>query len=358
MAESSSGFNPDERLSPSHAASRQPRRSVSSILTRNRTSRQYGATKISGRSNAHLGDTYNIHNHYSDRELVPRDSASKQVALNQSLSVEVSQTESLADAISDYDPLPKQRSLFDRRIPGTCDWIGATRQFRAWCDGSGNPMLVCSGSVGCGKSVTASVVFEALTTSRSQSGPVVAAYFFDADLNQITTLDSLIRGILRQLLLAYTSRQLELSRELENQVRRTFVRNKLVTTSVHVSDIFSELCHGLGECEIIIDGLEYLKELEVTSLLRFVRTQFKDEFHRSSWPKWLIFCRETIGRGIPLDKISLATCIHISLDHIEFDLQRYIEVEVEEKRNSSNRSISDHMVSRIKDVLRQNCEKM
>ena len=58
----------------------------------------------------------------------------------------VTGVESLADLISDYDPLEKQKQLLNERLPDTCEWIEHQPEYSKWCAGEGPPALICTGS--------------------------------------------------------------------------------------------------------------------------------------------------------------------------------------------------------------------
>lgn len=149
-----------------------------------------------------------------------------------------------------------------------------------------------------------------------------------------------------------------LPQPLATTIHRAFVKSKVPASAGVVAEVFNKLCKNLQNCTILIDGLDCLTESEVLGFLKFLRQYFQTGTSMQNSARWLIFCRDTLGRGIRLESVTQSQCFHIDLRHVKRDLHQYIDHEVELRRNESTRITNENTILKIKTVLKDNCEKM
>ncbi|KAH0563134.1 hypothetical protein GP486_002303 [Trichoglossum hirsutum] len=151
-------------------------------------------------------------------------------------------------------------SMYQTKLPGTCDWIWTDPTFMKWNQPSSSDRLLCIyGTHGCGKSVLASSIVERLKSHQSQT---LFFYFSGTDDSQ-RKLDSLVRTLLWQLQEFKDALGVEIVHKLMSEYPSVTPR---------LLDAFKEaarLVEGTVYC--VIDGVDECIDDSTPKLLEYVQ---------------------------------------------------------------------------------------
>ncbi|KAK5950051.1 hypothetical protein OHC33_009013 [Knufia fluminis] len=146
--------------------------------------RRYGPATISEHASAVLGDVVHNYNYFQSA-----DAQKTSQALDTKPQLDL-------DTISDYDSRHALWLRSQPRVAGTCQWIDKAPEYRDWLSREGPPVLLCVGSVGCGKSITAGAVIASLDASRNEQALVT--FFADPSSNHAITACDVVRAQIKQ----------------------------------------------------------------------------------------------------------------------------------------------------------------
>ena len=109
---------------------------------------------------------------------------------------------------------------------------------------------------------------------------------------------------------------------------------------------------------MIVDGIDTLEErhmLDFRESLRDLCNAGQDEGYCL---KAIIFCRETLGRGVRLQDAANTTVLKIGIEHLREDIYLYVDHMVD--RMQRRRCVTDdlHLLNEIKQVLKTHSAKM
>ncbi|KAL7924067.1 hypothetical protein ACQKWADRAFT_311398 [Trichoderma austrokoningii] len=172
-----------------------------------------------------------------------------------------------------------KRKLGDR-VHGTCAWITATEQFRAWMspgqmarsESQKTNALWLHGNPGTGKSTMAIFLSEWLSNSSVNHGYTLAYFFCDSGFNKRNTATSIIRGLLWQLVDRHpqlVSHILPKYRERGPEVFKSF-------DALWPIFVAAAADQNTGRKYCIIDALDECDEESQNIILR----QFQEAFQR------------------------------------------------------------------------------
>lgn len=206
------------------------------------------------------------------------------------------------------------------------------------------------------KSVTAGAVVTSLEASQHEQALVT--FFADPSSNNNITACDVVRAQIKQLVARFRECDEGLPRDAASALTKAFPHAKAIPDLGTLTDILKMLVAGLGSCVFVTDGLDILQEREVVSYLQVVRVLFASVPDSVSHCRMIIFCRETLGRGIRIDTIPRSTTLRIGISHLRRDIHKYIDHEVAAKQLDRNITRDEQLLQEIKDVLKANCAKM
>ena len=262
------------------------------------------------------------------------------------------------DTISDYDARREEWLRSQPRIPETCQWIFRVPEYRRWYSGDGPPILICLGSVGCGKSTTAGAVVDSLHQDQSQRDRGVITFFVNTSPNHENTAMGLVRALIKQLVAHYRETERELHSDTQTALKEAFRYPKSLQDIGILTRLLELLITGSGGYTFVIDGVDYLQEQEIVSYLKVVRDIFKKQAGPRSNSKFIMFCRETLGRGIRPESLASSITVRIGLAHLKHDIYRYVDYLIAAKQLDREITTDDALLDEIKRVLKANSAKM
>lgn len=201
-------------------------------------------------------------------------------------------------------------------------------------------------------------VYDSLAAEHDSPGKLLLSYFFPPAQNQKTTAGDVIRALIKQLLVFHRKIQTNLPQDLKDTLWHTFSRGRGMCTVSSLTRIFDALTRDIENCTLILDGLDLLKESDVLEFFRFVRNIFPEARSISPSFKMILFCRETLGRGIRLENLSKSTTLQIGLDHVEHDIHSYVDHVVPSKQRERSITNDPNLVKEIVNVLKSNSARM
>lgn len=190
-----------------------------------------------------------------------------------------------------------------------------------------------------------------------QDRPVVS-YFVDTASNQQVTATEILRALVKQLMLLHEASRKDHSQGIQDSIRTCLSVTDEVLTFAILTKLVIAIARELGGCTFVIDGIDAMQEHEVLAFLRFLSEVFEASPGPPAGCKLILFCRETLGRGIRLESIPQSCIFYNETNHVRSDIHFYIDHEIE--RNQRERCITNdnvllHEVSR---VLKENADKM
>lgn len=139
------------------------------------------------------------------------------------------------------------------RVSNTCEWIKTNQTFLSWYDSSPNhpstPLWI-SGSVGVGKTMLSIFLAEYIENSKS-TDDIYIEYFCDAKNDRRNTPESILRGLIYQLLLSHQAFWLLIKEDFP-------VHGTKILSFESLWSIFERMigAHTSGLSYCIIDGLD------------------------------------------------------------------------------------------------------
>ncbi|PWY72807.1 ankyrin [Aspergillus eucalypticola CBS 122712] len=229
----------------------------------------------------------------------------------------------LLDSISAYNHDRVQLSLAQERSPGTAEWIFESDQYKKWWNADHTSFLLCTGPIGCGKTILATFVIENLL---KQSNPVFY-YFCHESWEASPDAQSILRSILKQIVLFCARTRQPLS---DAAVARLEEASK-ESTELDARELIINHLHLLTDAFLIIDGLDLLEEPHISQIREtLVTISRSSQVHRL---KTALFYQTTLARGVDLstqwkDTIQLP----LSIDHLGSDIRTFVNTEVDRKQ--------------------------
>ena len=184
---------------------------------------------------------------------------------------------------------------------------------------------------------------------------VVISYFVDANRAEKISACDVICALIKQLYIQFINSKDGVPASIYEQIRSAFTISKILTTR-QACRLLSALIGTYSKCLIVVDGIDAMLEAEVITLLRAV-SELNGTKQQTSL-KWLIFCREILGRGIKVENIADAALFYIDVHHIQQDLHHFIAQEVEQRQRESSITENKELVDEIRTTLKANAHKM
>jgi hypothetical protein len=159
----------------------------------------------------------------------------------------------------------KQRQLFERRQPGTGEWLVQHETFQKWKASSGST-LWCSGIPGAGKTIMASIVIDTLQKETKGVVDTVPIAFIYADYQSYRQQSSvnLVSAITRQLATqnpAILNAAFSAYQERTAQSQHDEVPN--LDMAAHLEILRQGLTH-VNRCFVVVDAVDELPDKEST----------------------------------------------------------------------------------------------
>jgi len=227
--------------------------------------------------------------------------------------------------------------------------------------------------VGCGKSIAAYVlalyaeidltrnrgaVIDHLDSDQSEQRPPVLSYFVDTARNQHVTVAEILRALVKQLLLLHQALHGEISRAVDQSIRACLSGNEDVLTLKALTHILISLIQEVGACDFVVDGIDVMGETDIIAFIELLSNIFDGSASLKRNCRLILFCRETLGRGIRLESIPQSCTFNTTSIHVRRDIHSYVDHEI--KLKQATRPISDNqaLIDRVATVLKMNSEKM
>lgn len=170
----------------------------------------------------------------------------------------------ILDWLSSNDYTRKHRDIKARRLGGTGQWLLDCEKFQGWLDAI-NPVLLCTGSPGVGKSVLTSLVIDHIYEQPSSSAHGLAYYYFDFVDQHTQTPTNLVGSLLRQLASQATSFPEPLV-----HFHQRFKEDEAHGSTFELLLILKGVCKRFERCFIIIDALDECEKSYRAEALRIL----------------------------------------------------------------------------------------
>lgn len=216
----------------------------------------------------------------------------------------------LLAAVPSVDTEARHRKLLGLRYPGTGEWLLRDEIYIAWQQAQDSSYLCCRGIPGCGKSVLASVVIDALRTLKDVR---VLSFYCDYSDQRTLQMPQILGTILKQLLSPGT-----IPDSIEKQMTQAFEDS---ASSLALTELVDLVCSAIQlhptVC-FVLDGLDECEQEVRDHMVAFLE---RLSGMASTTIKLFIFCREE-------DRISRALrgypYIHVTAACSESDIRSFI----------------------------------
>lgn len=225
-------------------------------------------------------------------------------------------------AIPSVDTEAKHMKLQGLRYHGTGMWLFQDHVYLDWQRADTSSFLCCQGIPGCGKSVLASMVADAVLSSRDAR---VLYYYCDYTDQRTLQIHRILGTLLKQL---FTAGRIPC--EIALQITQVFGDDSRSFTS---KDIMTLICSAISlnsAVTIVFDGLDECEQEAKEQIVTF--------FERLTTPrrtiiKLLVFCREEDNILRSLAKFSR---IHVTLAASASDINSYVSGSVRSRIEAGN----------------------
>ncbi|KAH7010053.1 hypothetical protein EDB80DRAFT_714408 [Ilyonectria destructans] len=253
----------------------------------------------------------------------------------------------LLESLSTHDYLTPLKRNRRKRHSDTGKWLFQTPEFDRWINGTGSPILWCSGKIGSGKTIlTASVIDHILTTKRASD--VFVSFFFPRfDETESLRAETILRSILRQVL-----EPNDLSRRIE-----TALESMRQSSSTEFEEVLELLQMGIAPLRtfyIIIDGLDECERNDRRDILQVLSSLTSS----GSKVKVFIASRENLSREITKTFRSIE---HISMgcSSAQFEIAAFVEDTIQERLETEDLVVGDPaLINDVKQALIEGAEGM
>lgn len=111
-------------------------------------------------------------------------------------------------------------------------------------------------------------------------------------------------------------------------------------------------------CSFVIDWIDALTEREVFEFLDSLRDLFPPTQGKKASHKLIMFCRQSLGRGVQLESIPSSAHFEIRLKNIQCDLLAFVDHEVDFRQRRCSITKDMELIEETKRVLKTQCGKM
>lgn len=184
-------------------------------------------------------------------------------------------------------------------------------------------------------------------------------YYIDASVpNDPGSSQRILRALLKQ---AY---------DLHNRLRGSFPKallNKLQkafsswTSTPHIplmTELLKELLASLDKCVFAVDGLDYLPENDILTFLRIARNVFNDRTMIDKGHKLIMFCRDTLARGVHIQTHKHLKILQIEKSHVKVDIHTYVDHQIEGETIDRTITEDEALMDEVRQALKDNHAKM
>jgi len=119
-----------------------------------------------------------------------------------------------------------------------------------------------------------------------------------------------------------------------------------------------ELCTENDQTYFVFDGVDGMPEDAIIRLLKVVRELTSSTENDHFVRRILIFCRESLGRGIRFENDQRYSSFEIALKHVEADIHAFVDHEVTAKQDARSLIQSRDLLDEVVRVLKANSAKM
>lgn len=252
--------------------------------------------------------------------------------------------------ISSYEHTIAHQFLQKKRLPDTCQWLISHTFFKEWLAAEDSVLLLCTGIVGSGKTMLATLVVQMLLERSEKKDNTVVYYYVEQAGPHNLTATAVLRSFIRQLLLDPRSVARYRSTPLLSKIERLFRYEQSTIHDIELLDIFDFMVKDIPEIAIVIDGLHEMTREEARRVCDFV-DHFLSQIHGPTM-RIAIFNRSQIGDLVL--KRRLPTPWHIELnlqilaDDIATFVHRTVDYLMEKERELSQ---DQELVAQVKQEL-------
>lgn len=244
-------------------------------------------------------------------------------------------------------------SITETRVPKFGQWLLQHEEFKDWCQSSSPSMLLVVGIPGSGKThLCSAVVDELLKTASSQASSAPFSYFYCSTTDsepERSSVDEILRSILRQLTITDASTQPRVRCLLDNEFERRSKSARLSGLDLpklktkDCVDLIIELVND-DPVTIVLDAIDEVQDAQ--------RLHLFDELHRilnqaANIVKIFLTSRND---GEVLSSFPSATILSINSANVRGDMQDYIHRELDSAR-LLNGCISPQVRTELADAL-------
>lgn len=184
-------------------------------------------------------------------------------------------------------------------------------------------------------------------------------YFIEAGTNSRSALDDLLRAMIKQLVVSHDQTILAFPPEILKALR-IFKVSGFPPPTDDLVRLLKMLVDYSPPSMYLIDGLDDLDETQLLDMFDMLRRIFAE--HNSHGSKLALFSRETLGRGIDIERqltgLSQVHVLRLTLAHLSKDIARFVEAEVNRQQIRRLITTNEALVNEVKKKLIAHSGKM
>ncbi|KAJ7789037.1 hypothetical protein B0H14DRAFT_250421 [Mycena olivaceomarginata] len=174
----------------------------------------------------------------------------------------------LINRLSPINFLVRQEDIFRTRQENTGGWILENPLFKEWETSANDKILWCRGMPGAGKTVLASIIVNYLRSKGNDGNSAAACLYLNHQELRIQTLENLLAGLWRQLVVKKPIPKGSLVQKLYQDYLDMGTRPRIS----HIRDVLHSVVARWSKVYLVIDALDEYPECERCDLLKHLAT--------------------------------------------------------------------------------------
>lgn len=218
-------------------------------------------------------------------------------------------------------------------------------------------MLSCSRVI---KPIVSAAVIDHIKELNLSGNRICFHYFFDVQKKSTSPLSDMLRAFIKQIYMSCKRGFSVLPAELETALYDTFKPRTQLPSIDDLTFHLNKLLSTTPKALYLIDGYDDLDEIQMQKFFIVLRATFSK--HNSHGSKLALFSRETLGKGIDIDKqlsvLPAVNILRLRLEHLRSDISKYVEAQVTDQELKKTISMNKNLVEEIKIKLKEHSDKM
>lgn len=180
---------------------------------------------------------------------------------------------------------------------------------------------------------------------------LVVSYYFEAGTEHKTSLQDVLKAMIRQCLSSLRNSGVIMSTALLDQIQNVAKNVQNTSSLPRIMRLFESVIIAMPNTVFVIDGFDDLAEDQLQTFLSVLRNL--TDTMRACGSKIALFGRKVLGRGIGIQaQLPGARSIDLKFVDIEHDINTFVDVQIERFQAVRNITQNAKLLQDIKTILK------